>query len=91
MFASNSMHDEYFIEHPESDAGLSTSMARNPAAYSYLPFGGLLLRPPPEGLSVLLGPFSRCANMVFLLKRSSAFEIYARPEAYHALNGFKVR
>ncbi|WP_167401340.1 hypothetical protein [Paraburkholderia eburnea] len=43
-------------------------MSHNPASYTYLPFGGLLLRPPPEGLPVLLGAFSRCANMLFLLK-----------------------
>lgn len=43
-------------------------MARNPARYRYLPFGGLLPRPGPEGLPVLLGAFSRCANMGFLLK-----------------------
>ena len=29
--------------------------------------GGLLLRPPPEGLPVWLGAFSSCACMVFLL------------------------
>jgi len=32
----------------------------------YLP-GGLLPRPPPEGLPVWLGAFSSCAYMVFLL------------------------
>jgi hypothetical protein len=67
MSASSSLHDEYFINHPQDNAG-SEAHGIRPCGYSYFPFVGLLPRPPPEGLPVLLGAFSSFANMVVLLK-----------------------
>lgn len=56
----------------------------NPALLRYLPFGGLLPRPLPESPPVLLGAFSRCTNMSFLLKLLGFNMTKARPEAYRA-------
>lgn len=45
-----------------------------PSVRAYLR-GGLLPRPPPEGLPVLLGPFSRYAFMVLLLCASLKMDV----------------
>lgn len=50
--------------------------------FPYL-LGGLLPRPPPEGLPVWLGAFSSCANMMLLLVVPRNFDVRG-PGAYLA-------
>jgi len=44
---------------------------------TYFPFGSLLPRPPPDGLPVVLGAFSRVANMVLLLLKTRCRDVSA--------------
>lgn len=56
---------------------LPVRRARPALVLAYFPFGTLLPRPPPDGLPVVLGAFSRVANIVFLLLKTRSRDVGA--------------
>ena len=72
IIESMSFDEQYRITPPAEASKKRRECSEEALAPSaYLRPGGLLPRPPPDGLPVLLGPFSRLVCMVFLQVKTS--------------------